>query len=197
MDRRQQKSRAAIFEAFSNLLSQKSYSRITVQDIIDAANVGRTTFYAHFPTKDDLLHELCHDLFAHVFSDTPGVADTHDFSVETGNAHAILSHILYHLRDSIDHTPGIIRGESRDLFLQFFQHHLIGHFETLIPCSHVKQPEIPRKYFIGHLAGSFLNLVQWWIEDEFQTAPDTLTDYYMAVNGHVLAYRSILEELQS
>lgn len=187
MDRRQKKSRAAIFAAFSRLLSQKSYNRITVQDIIDTANIGRTTFYAHFPTKDDLLKELCHDLFEHVFSDTPGVTDTHDFSVETGNVHAILSHILYHLRDSIEHTPGIIRGESRHLFLQFFRHHLIEHFENLIPCSHMEQAKIPRKYLIGHLAGSFLTLVQWWIEDEFKSAPDMLTDYYMAVNSQILA----------
>ena len=55
MDRRQKKTREAIFTAFTSLLSKKQYHQITVQDILDAADVGRTTFYAHFETKEYLL----------------------------------------------------------------------------------------------------------------------------------------------
>ena len=55
MDRRVKKSRAAIYQAFLTLLNQKSYESLTVQEIIDLADVGRSTFYAHFETKEALL----------------------------------------------------------------------------------------------------------------------------------------------
>jgi AcrR family transcriptional regulator len=67
MDRRQKKTREAIFNAFSELLSKKHYNQITVGEIIELADVGRATFYAHFETKDFLLRELCAELFCHVF----------------------------------------------------------------------------------------------------------------------------------
>ena len=51
MDRRQRKTREAIFAAFIALLSKKDFSQITVGEIIDKADVGRATFYSHFETK--------------------------------------------------------------------------------------------------------------------------------------------------
>ena len=97
MDRRQKKTREAIFQAFTELLKKEPYSKITVQEIIDTANVGRTTFYAHFETKDSLLKSLCTEIFEHVFSDDLKKEKTHDFSADH-NAKAMITHILYHLR---------------------------------------------------------------------------------------------------
>lgn len=55
MDRRIQRTREVLHQALISLTSQKRYEIITVQDIIDKANVGRSTFYAHYTGKQDLL----------------------------------------------------------------------------------------------------------------------------------------------
>ena len=68
MDRRQQKTKNAIHQAMTTLLKKKKFEALTVQDIIDEANIGRSTFYSHFETKEELLEEICWEMFAHVFS---------------------------------------------------------------------------------------------------------------------------------
>ncbi|RDI46283.1 TetR/AcrR family transcriptional regulator [Nocardia mexicana] len=54
-DRRVRRTRLALHQALIGLMLERGYARVTVQDILDRADVGRSTFYAHFQNKDDLL----------------------------------------------------------------------------------------------------------------------------------------------
>ena len=61
-DRRVGKTRKALKEALTDLILEQGYEPVTVQDVIDRADVGRSTFYAHFVDKDDLLMAILADL---------------------------------------------------------------------------------------------------------------------------------------
>lgn len=183
MDRRQKKTRDAIFSAFMQLLSKKSYNKMTVQDIIDTANVGRTTFYAHFPTKDDVLIEMCTDLFDHVFEDDLSPEGTHDFSFIEQTPEAILTHILYHLRDSERNIAVMLSSESGELFVNFFKRYLDKLVSTYIVGHNPSCIHIPTKLLISHISAAFVNLVQWWIKDSPESTPEELANYFsMLIN---------------
>src|SRR4029077_4834972 len=57
-DRRVARSRRALKEALTDLILEGGYEGVTVQDVIDRADVGRSTFYAHFVDKDDPLRAI-------------------------------------------------------------------------------------------------------------------------------------------
>jgi AcrR family transcriptional regulator len=63
-DRRQQRTRTALLAAFRDLMFAERYDRIDVAAVCARANVGRSTFYAHFPGKDALLAASMHPLLA-------------------------------------------------------------------------------------------------------------------------------------
>ena len=172
MDRRQRKTRKAIFDAFTDLLKKKSYARITVQDIIDGADVGRTTFYAHFETKDDLLTSLCADIFEHVFSEDLGKEKTHDFSVEHDTG-AMITHILYHLQEHMEYLPGILCGDSDAVFMGYFKEQLNELF-----AKSVRQSEtVPYDYLLNHMVCGFAETIRWWARHS-QYSPEEISTFF-------------------
>jgi AcrR family transcriptional regulator len=178
MDRRQRKSREAIFSAFSELLAEKSFGSITVQEIIDRADVGRTTFYAHFPTKDALLEAMCDDIFDHVFGEQDHGEATHDFSGMPADLRSHLTHLLCHLRDRRSDMTGLIAGESGDLFMGYFCDCLrdeLSCVDELFPSG------VPRKYAEAFYVSSFAELVRLWVREGMERDPATVVDYYLAM----------------
>ncbi|MEG6521927.1 TetR/AcrR family transcriptional regulator [Desulfotomaculum sp. 1211_IL3151] len=183
MDRRIQKTRESIFTAFSKLLAQKGYSKITVQEIIDEANIGRSTFYSHFETKDDLLKALCSDIFDHIFSKDLISEITHDFSSTNNDLESKITHILYHLKDSKRDIKGIITFESGELFLSIFKMYLGQLFAGFITTNSL--PEIPKDYLVNHMAGSFVETVKWWAKKDMIQSPEELTRYFFTVTSSI------------
>ncbi len=55
LDPRVKRTRALILNAFQDLLAEKNFEAITVQDVTTRAQINRATFYAHFQDKYALL----------------------------------------------------------------------------------------------------------------------------------------------
>ena len=185
MDRRQQKTRKAIFKAFTELLAQKKYDRITVQEIIDRADVGRSTFYAHFETREALLEAMCAELFEHVTHAHGHSEGTHDFSETQDNLDTELTHILYHLRDDRKNMQGLLSGESSELFLGSMKKDVGVIFKRQLK-DQLQNRQVPESFLLNHIACSFVEMLHWWVQNEMRQTPETMARYFAAVIQPVL-----------
>lgn len=187
MDRRQKKTRDAIFKAFGKLLDRKSYHSITVQEIIDEANVGRSTFYAHFETKDDLLKELCEELFGHVIGSA--LNQTHIHGLYSGGApESVFRHLLRHLAEDDRNILGLLSCESNELFLRYFKNSLRELIRTqLAEGGYFERGPLPEGFLVNHISSSFVETVLWWVKGGRKQTAEELDQYFRMVIEPVLS----------
>jgi len=179
MERRRKKTRQAILAAFQELLARKRYENIIVQDIIEAADVGRSTFYTHFETKDLLLRAMCEDMFSHVLEDVTDEG-SHDFSRDRDNPATIISHMLYHMQDQQKNIRSLLTCESRDIFLRYFREKL-GETLRARGDALLREHRLPEDFLIHHITGSFMLMVEWWMQGGCRQSPKEMTEMYAAL----------------
>jgi len=158
-DRRITKTRKAIYAAFLQLLNQKNFETITVQEIIDLADVGRSTFYSHYESKELLLDELCRYLFHHLFEREENI------SIE-----AYLTHIFLHFKT------------KNDYFLRQLQKELEHHVYPMVAEDlKVSYPKIPASYLKHFVVTNFIETLTWWLKKGKSYKEDQVVRFYLDV----------------
>lgn len=184
MDRRQRKTREAILGAFSALLEKHPYERITVQEILDAADVGRSTFYAHFETKDFLIQGLCEELFGHIVDTAMGLPQEY-YRCTCGVAgDSVFLHLLRHLAENDRHILALLSSPNNELFLRYFKSCLYRLVRTqLVGSGRVDAPGVPEELLVRHISASFVETVGWWLSEGRRHTPEELAGYFEAMLG--------------
>ena len=182
MDKRQIKTRQAIFSAFVKLLETKRYEKITVQEILDEAVIGRSTFYAHFETKDELLKAVCKELFGHIIDSAMDKTHTHGLYSKSEAPQSVFCHLLQHLQENDNHILGLLSCESSDIFLRYFKDSLNELIKTqFVHHNRRDNQDIPQDFLVNHISGSFVEMVLWWLKDKKSHTPEELDCYFRAV----------------
>ncbi len=188
MDRRQKKTREAIFNAFTELLAEKNYNQISVQDIIDNADIGRTTFYAHFETKDFLLKDLCEELFGHIIDTAVGFSHGHYHCCYGKTDDSVFLHLLRHLQENDRNILELLSSENNEIFLKYFKSNL----KKLIISQYAdkgmfKSSKLPEDFLVNHISSAFVETVGWWLSRKMQDSPENITEYFLATIEPILA----------
>ena len=182
MDRRQKKTREAVFKAFSTLLEKKHFHQITVGEIIEKADVGRATFYAHFETKDFLLKELCEELFCHIFDAAEMGEKSHKHIFDCNAPSSVILHLLQHLQRNDNGILELLACDNSGLFLVYFKEYFKKLIEAQPHLFQEKKPKgIPQTYWLNHLAVTFVETVKWWLLEDMKETPESIAQYFMAV----------------
>ena len=179
MDRRQRKSREAIFNAFISLLSQKNYNKITVGEILEIADVGRATFYSHFETKDFLLKELCLELFNHIFN-----SEKHNYTkikniFDCDSQDVVFLHLFKHIKQNDNNIGKLLSSQNNELFLDYFKTEVRTLIINHISDFYNKKPKnIPDDFWINHITATFIETLRWWIDNKMIQTPELITEYF-------------------
>jgi AcrR family transcriptional regulator len=162
MDRRVQRTRKLLQDALIGMMIEKGYEATTVQDIIDRANVGRATFYAHFADKDTLLGSRLEDLRALLAEQQRQLPGPLGFSLA----------MLVHARDHLPLYRAIVGRESGAFVLQRIQWTIADLAGLDLKGQGFKGPAEQRALAVEYIAGAFMAVLTWWLEHAAKLPPE-------------------------
>ncbi len=174
LDRRIQRTRRLLQNALLELILEKGYDAITVQDIIDRADMGRSTFYAHFEDKENLLLSEFEDMreqFDRHLTNQPIPEESPWGLTLLMFQHAQSQHRLYKAligKQGGNTMISHINTYLSSLILEHLKLHL----------SKKKQKVIPLEILAHYLVSSFMALMIWWLDHDMPYPPEQMNNMF-------------------
>ncbi|MEU2669562.1 TetR/AcrR family transcriptional regulator [Streptomyces sp. NPDC007164] len=169
-DRRTRRTRRALGGALVELVLERGFSALTVEDITEQADVARATFYAHFKGKDDLFARVTSDLLEQLAQRLePAVAGS-----AVGFTGKPLLEMLRHVSDERDVYRVVLRGEGDGKPLQMFVDACAAatarEFKARAERNSV-QPRIDADLLARVWVGEQVAVLRWWAEQDTPPMP--------------------------
>lgn len=172
IDLRIQKTYSALHNAFTQLLSQKLLEDITVNELCDAAEIRRTTFYKHFSDKFDYFTYYMDECFQEFRENVP-----YDLAIEDP-----IAYLTKRLQDEfifIRNHSKLVNHLKNSTMFSFLYHSFQKQLEIDLEYAFInigKQKKTPElDLMISFYSGAFINLIGWQLEH-----PDTFSEKEIA-----------------
>ena len=177
LDRRVRRTRKLLHDAFISLAIEKGYEKTTIQDILDRADVGRSTFYAHYRDKAELLMTSFDDMHQQLQGQLADMPAATPIDVALPAAllfeHAYRNQRVY--RALCGHQGGaLVQRHLRSLIGDLLRKHLRPEFS-------VSDTEVPADIAAEFYTSAALGLLVWWIAHDFCNGPTWLAASYRAL----------------
>ena len=193
MDRRVQRTLQSLRTALLELIKEKAYDDISIEEITERANVGRATFYLHYKDKEDLLMEE----FSAIMNERAQTLSEIPFSVwlqvseepkKNKSLQPLLlvfehihehSELYYLLLKSANSSRLIerIRKVSTEAIVKFVEAKM--QTDPIPPLS-----EVPIEFFAAFFSGALLSVVNWWIMEDMRHSPQEVSNMFRSLVFH-------------
>lgn len=173
-DRRIERTRRLLREAMIGLILERGWDAVSVQDICERADVGRSTFYTHFADKEELLVGGFDDLRRALRA---GLASSR------GEPLGFVPGLVDHARDHERLFRAIV-GRSGQLVQQRFQGLVIELVREDL--AGLARPGPARDAAVHFLAGAFLGMLSWWLEARRPLPPAELAEGFLRLARPVI-----------
>lgn len=173
-DPRAARTRARICAAFTHFIGRRPYARIRVGDLTRKAQVGRATFYAHFPSKDALLHAELERIMRATIVPLPD-----------DPCHADCTALFAHLQHARDIYRSLMAGESR-LAAERVVHAALEERIAqilLLPRNAADATPVAPTFVPRFIAATLLALIAWSLEQAQAPAPAKLQELFRSLVG--------------
>lgn len=169
MDRRVARTRGMLQRALNALTLKKGYEAVTIGDICEAANVGRSTFYAHYTGKDDLkrsgLERLRQQLFGHQRAALAA-------SDNGGNRSLAFSLPMFeHAREHIDLYRALVGNHGGAVALGTIRQILSDLVRDELHAGKNPNGAIPRELVVQYVVGAYMAVLTWWLDGGAKLPP--------------------------
>jgi AcrR family transcriptional regulator len=172
-DRRSQRTYHLVNAALRELLLEKRYEAITVQDILDRANIGRSTFYTHYFDKADVLESIGEQMLAEFGQQVQQAEAVHRIVPSLALfRHVQQQHRLFQV---------LLRGRGEEVLWKAGQAMLSSNIEQALTaaCAEKRAPLFPLAVVAHYLAEALLNLLKWWLEAEMPYTAEQMDELFL------------------
>ena len=173
-DRRIQRTRKLLQEALLALILEKSYEEVTVQDVLERANVGRSTFYAHFQDKEDL--------FLSEFETMRSLLDQHLLSQPAADTSPwSLSLVMFqHAQEHLQLYKALAGKQGGSLALAHLQKYLSSLLRMHLKeqFAHRSSVLVPPEILAHYLVSAFMSLLTWWLDNNLPYSAERINEIF-------------------
>lgn len=181
-DRRTRRTRHKVSGALVDLIKEKRFDDITVQNLIDRAGVGRSTFYTHFRDKEDAFDEQWEQFNRHL-------ADQIKWDKAGKDSFFPVTFVFQHLQESQSFYQGLVRSGKVDAIFKSGVQYLSVNIEAALKQQFKSQQvAIPVPVLSHYLAHEFFGLLQWWLDAHMPYTPEAMDEmFHRLVNPTIKA----------